>query len=232
MSWQYDHTHFKCSDQDKTANFFKENFGAKEVSRWEVNGMPIVTLEIGGCLYNFSPKRANETVDTSMGTVRLRRVPHCLKTNDLDAEAAKMKARGVKFTQDVKPAQSQDQVRLHRGAGRHLHRVAAAGLGDSRRPSAVSRRARSPTECLAARSRIRGRVVVRSESMSRAKRESRREPAGADGHPPARRRPGSTRSWRSSGDTYPDARCELTLLARRWNSWSRRSFRPSVPTLA
>ena len=102
MNWQYDHTHFKCSDQDKTATFFKENFGAKEVSRWEVNGMPIVSMEIGGCLYNFSPKRANETVDTATGTVRHGVYHIALKTTDLEAEAAKMKARGVKFTQEVK----------------------------------------------------------------------------------------------------------------------------------
>jgi len=102
MSWQYDHTHFKCSDQDTTATFFKEIFGAKEISRWETNGMPIVSLEIGGCLYNFSPKRANETLDTSTGTVRHGVYHIALKTKDLDAEAAKMKARGVKFTQEVK----------------------------------------------------------------------------------------------------------------------------------
>ncbi|MEI8189850.1 MAG: VOC family protein, partial [candidate division NC10 bacterium] len=102
MSWQYDHTHFKCGDHVKTAAFFQENFGAKEISRWEANGMPIISLEIGGCLYNFSPKRATETVDTSIGTVRHGVYHIALKTKDLDAEAATMKARGVKFTQEVK----------------------------------------------------------------------------------------------------------------------------------
>lgn len=102
MSWQYDHTHFKCGDHAKTAAFFQENFGAKEISRWEANGMPIISLEIGGCLYNFSPKRATETVDTSTGTVRHGVYHIALKTKDLDAEAAKIKARGVKFTQEVK----------------------------------------------------------------------------------------------------------------------------------
>ena len=101
MSWQYDHTHFKCGDHVKTAAFFQENFGAKEVSRWEANGMPIISLEIGGFLYNFSPKRATETVDTSTGTVRHGVYHIALKTNDLVAEIAKMKARGVKITQEV-----------------------------------------------------------------------------------------------------------------------------------
>jgi len=102
MSWQYDHTHFKCSDNEKTAAFFKENFGAKEVNRFEVNGMPIITMEIGGLNYNFSPKRAGETIDSCPG-VRYGVYHMALKIKDLEAEARKMKARGVKFTQEVKP---------------------------------------------------------------------------------------------------------------------------------
>jgi catechol 2,3-dioxygenase-like lactoylglutathione lyase family enzyme len=102
MSWQYDHTHFKCSDSEKTVAFFKENFGATEVTRFEVNGMSIVTLDIGGLWYNFSPKRSEEVVNTTPGP-RYGAYHIALKTQDLAAEAAKMKARGVKFTQDVKP---------------------------------------------------------------------------------------------------------------------------------
>ncbi|MEK6717118.1 MAG: VOC family protein, partial [candidate division NC10 bacterium] len=60
MSWQYDHIHFKCSDHEKTVAFFKDHFGAKEVNRVEANGMAIVTLDIGGLWYNFSPKRPGE----------------------------------------------------------------------------------------------------------------------------------------------------------------------------
>jgi catechol 2,3-dioxygenase-like lactoylglutathione lyase family enzyme len=101
MSWQYDHTHFKCSDHEKTVAFFQEHFGAKEVRRWEANGMPIVTLDIGGLAYNFSPKRPNEIPDTTTGTVRYGVYHIALKTNDLVAEAAKMKARGVKFALEV-----------------------------------------------------------------------------------------------------------------------------------
>ena len=101
MSWQYDHTHFKCSDHEKTAAFFTEHFGATVVKRWEVNGMPIVTLDIGGCAYNFSPKRPAEIPDTSTGTVRYGVYHIALKTKDLAAEAAKMKARGVKFAQEI-----------------------------------------------------------------------------------------------------------------------------------
>ena len=101
MSWQYDHTHFKCSDPEKTVAFFKENFGAKEVARFDVGGMSIVTLDIGGLWYNFSPKRASDNVDTKTQAMRYGVYHIALKTKDLAAEAAKMKARGVKFTLEV-----------------------------------------------------------------------------------------------------------------------------------
>lgn len=104
MSWQYDHIHFKCSDPEKTVGFFKEHFGAKEVARFEVNGMSIVTLDIGGLWYNFSPRRPGETVDARSEPARYGVYHIALKTADLAAEAAKLKARGVKFTQDVAQA--------------------------------------------------------------------------------------------------------------------------------
>jgi catechol 2,3-dioxygenase-like lactoylglutathione lyase family enzyme len=101
MSWHYDHIHFKCSDPEKTVAFFRENFGAKEVTRFEVNGMSIVTLDIGGLWYNFSPRRPGETVDARTQPARYGVYHIALKTADLASEAAKLKARGVKFTQDV-----------------------------------------------------------------------------------------------------------------------------------
>ena len=101
MTWQYDHTHYKCSDPDKTAAFFKDNFGAKEVSRHQSGDMPILTMDIGGLWFNFSPLRAGESLNTGPG-VRYGVYHMAFKTNDLEADAAKLKARGVKFTVDVK----------------------------------------------------------------------------------------------------------------------------------
>ncbi len=101
MAWRYDHTHFKCSDPEKTVAFFKEHFGAKELSRWESNGMPIIGLGISGLTYNFSPRRAGETVDEKSQPPRYGVYHIALQTDDLRGEAAKMKAKGVKFTMDV-----------------------------------------------------------------------------------------------------------------------------------
>jgi catechol 2,3-dioxygenase-like lactoylglutathione lyase family enzyme len=101
VSWHYDHVHFKCSDPEKTVAFFKENFGATEVGWSDVRGMSIVTLDIGGLWYNFSPKRSGETVEARTEPLRYGVNHIALKTRDLAAEAAKMKARGVKFTLEV-----------------------------------------------------------------------------------------------------------------------------------
>jgi catechol 2,3-dioxygenase-like lactoylglutathione lyase family enzyme len=101
MNWQFDHVHFKCSEPEKTVAFFKENFEAKEVNRFDSGGMSIVTLDIGGLWYNFSPKRSGEDVDPRTQPVRHGVYHIGLKTRDLLAEAAKMKARGVKFTMEV-----------------------------------------------------------------------------------------------------------------------------------
>ncbi len=102
MAWQYDHTHYKCSDVDKTVAFFKENFGAREINRApNAKGMLIVTMDIGGLWYNFSPKVAGETVEAKTQPHRYGVYHMAFKTADLSAEAAKLKARGVRFTQDV-----------------------------------------------------------------------------------------------------------------------------------
>ncbi len=101
MGWRYDHTHFKCSDPDKTAAFFKEYFGATEVTRLDSHGMLIITLDIGGLWYNFSPARSGETVEAKTQPARYGIYHLALRTDDLVAEAARLKARGVKFTREL-----------------------------------------------------------------------------------------------------------------------------------
>ncbi len=101
MSWAYDHFHFKCSDHERTVTFFKENFGAQELKRLQANGFPTVTLNIGGLCCNFSPKKPGEIVDSRTDPPRYGVYHMALNTNDLVTEVAKMKSRGVRFTQEI-----------------------------------------------------------------------------------------------------------------------------------
>ncbi len=101
MGWRYDHAHFKCSDPERTVLFFKEHFGASEVARLDSHGMLIITLDIGGLWYNFSPPRSGETVESRTQPARYGLYHIALRTDDLAAEVARLKARGVKFAREL-----------------------------------------------------------------------------------------------------------------------------------
>lgn len=103
MSWSQDHVHLRCSDYEAAVRFFVENLDAKEESRVQNPGGSVtVSVWIGGCLYKVSPKKGDAPADAAH-----YHVYHLgFETEDLPAQLAGMKARGVKVTQDlVKTAQ-------------------------------------------------------------------------------------------------------------------------------
>ncbi len=101
MTWTQDHVHIKCSDYEATVRFFVENLDAKEEDRVNTGGRKTVTLRIGDSLYKFSPKRPGEAMSSSAEPPHNEVYHLGFKTNDLWAKLAKMKARGVKVTQDL-----------------------------------------------------------------------------------------------------------------------------------
>lgn len=102
MTCRWDHIHYKCSDHEKTAAWFKEMLGAEEVGRFEVNAMPVITLKVGGQNVNFSPKKPGETVDSPVEGVHYGIYHTAVCVEDLDRTAAFLKFRGVRFTQEPK----------------------------------------------------------------------------------------------------------------------------------
>lgn len=101
MAWRNDHIHFRCSDYEQTLAFFREHFQAKEVSRLEVQGKKMVTLEIGGARYSFSPPFAGDIVEEKREPLRYGVYHIAFQTDSIVADVSRMKARGVKFTQDI-----------------------------------------------------------------------------------------------------------------------------------
>ncbi len=97
-TYTYDHTHYKCSDPEKTAQWFKDHFGAKEVGRRTVRNLLIISLDAGGTVVNFSPSFPNEEVDAKPAKSRYGVYHICFAVKDLNARAAALKASGVKFT--------------------------------------------------------------------------------------------------------------------------------------
>ncbi len=109
-TYRYDHTHYKCSDPEKTAQWFKDHFGAKEVRRRTVRNISIISLDAGGVIVNFSPRLATEEVEERPAKSRWGVYHICFAVKDLEARAAELKARGLKFT--LEPTTVADDLKI------------------------------------------------------------------------------------------------------------------------
>jgi len=109
-TYTYDHTHYKCSDPEKTAQWFKDLFGAKEVRRRTVRNILIISLDAGGTIVNFSPRIANEEVEEKPAKARWGVYHICFAVKDLEARAAELKAKGAKFT--LEPTKVTDDLKI------------------------------------------------------------------------------------------------------------------------
>ena len=100
MAWTQDHVHLLCSDYEAAVRFFAENFDAREEGRAVGGGRIMVTMRIGGTVYKISPKKGAAATPH-------HEIYHLgFETDDLLGELEKMKARGVKVTQEPVQAPS------------------------------------------------------------------------------------------------------------------------------
>jgi catechol 2,3-dioxygenase-like lactoylglutathione lyase family enzyme len=109
-TYTYDHTHYKCSDPEKTSQWFKDHFGAKEVRRRTVRNLPIISLNAGGQIVNFSPPLPGEQVEERPAKARYGIYHLCFAMKQLEARAAELKAKGVNFT--MEPTQVTDELKI------------------------------------------------------------------------------------------------------------------------
>ena len=101
MEFVCNHLHFRSEDPDAAAKFYCDNFGAVVASvnplsttksiRLELNGQPLMTIS----------GRAEGENPVAGSTEPRYGLDHCgFTVDDLDAAAAEMKGRGVKFICD------------------------------------------------------------------------------------------------------------------------------------
>ena len=109
-TYTYDHTHYKCSEPEKTAQWFKDHFGAKEVRRRTVRNLPIISLNAGGQIVNFSTPLPTEQVEERPAKPRYGVYHICFAVRHIEARAAELKAKGVKFT--MEPTQVTDELKI------------------------------------------------------------------------------------------------------------------------
>jgi lactoylglutathione lyase len=95
MNCTVDHIHLRCSDLDVTVAYYERMFDASVVARADAKGMPIITLEMGGGRFCFSPRREGVDIHVKPGEPAWGLYQIGLKVNDLDAALAELKDRGA-----------------------------------------------------------------------------------------------------------------------------------------
>jgi len=109
-TYTYDHTHYKCSDPEKTAQWFTDHFGAREVGRRTVRNVLIISLNAGGTIVNFSPRFPNEDVEGKPAKSRYGVYHICFAVKDLNTRVAELKTQGIKFT--LEPTKVTDDLAI------------------------------------------------------------------------------------------------------------------------
>lgn len=96
MSLRFDHVHLVCRDLEKTANFYKEMFGARETERLNVREAPTIRLDINGVRINLRGMRPTEKeIYTTFGLSH-----YGIEVDDMDKMFQKMKEKDVTFIEE------------------------------------------------------------------------------------------------------------------------------------
>ena len=100
MVFSLDHVHFYCGDIEKTVAYFRDVFGAKELSREKRPSAMFIRMDIQGTpLALISVPPENDPFETGKGKRGLDHIG--LKVKDLRAALEQMKAKGVRISQEL-----------------------------------------------------------------------------------------------------------------------------------
>lgn len=109
LAYRFDHVHIYCKDLAASERWFVEGLGAEVVSRSEGRGTTTVFLNLGGGRVILRGAYEGEEM-LPAGPVRHGTDHLGLEVTDLDATAAELKRRGVRFVEE--PHQFRPGVRI------------------------------------------------------------------------------------------------------------------------
>ncbi len=90
----FDHIHLMSPDPVKTAEFYEKMFGAEQVGKRDLgDGRVFVNLNLNGTTILVSSPRGDDT--------RTGLHHYGIRTDSLDKAVDELKAKGVKFTQEI-----------------------------------------------------------------------------------------------------------------------------------
>ena len=92
-TYELHHLHHETADVDSTVAFYQTNFAAELIERTERDGVQWGTVRVGGALINVTNRGV-----FNVGLGVYNGLDHfALRTTDLDATVALLKANGVNF---------------------------------------------------------------------------------------------------------------------------------------
>jgi len=91
-----DHIHYVSNNMEEMTKYFKDIFGAKEISRGEARGYPLIRMDVFGVTISFlGTDPGAGQLESGKG---LRGLDHIgFKVRNLDATLEELKKRGVKI---------------------------------------------------------------------------------------------------------------------------------------
>ena len=95
----WDHVHIRTPDPEATAQWFEKMLGA-EISRTMQQGAQRIDMKIGGANVFLAPVKAGDGVATPPKTPYQGLDHFGLSVTGIDAIAADLKSKGVKFTRE------------------------------------------------------------------------------------------------------------------------------------
>ena len=109
----FDHVHLNSPDFLKTANFYEEMFGAKRIVIRELTGGRTMTaLALNGTEIKITQPKAQMLVATPAGNG----LDHFgLRTDNIELAVEGLKAKGVKFVQEITEVRPGDKVSFFLG---------------------------------------------------------------------------------------------------------------------
>ncbi|HTS41556.1 MAG TPA: VOC family protein [Xanthobacteraceae bacterium] len=97
--YTWDHIHLRSPNPESTAQWFEKMLGA-EVIRTMQQGQPRIDLKLGGANIFIAPVTAGDGVNPPPSTPYQGLDHFGLTVSGIDAIAAELKAKGVKFTKE------------------------------------------------------------------------------------------------------------------------------------
>ena len=120
-SYRYDHMHLRSRDVKKTAEYYRDTFGAKIVESVQSDGRPRTDLDLNGLTIFIAPVSPEAKTPPAPAEPYIGLDHFGLRVDDMDEAVAELKRRGAHFTLEprtIRPGvkiafvQAPDNVRI------------------------------------------------------------------------------------------------------------------------